>query len=244
MSHYQALVLARSGRMEQARTMWERAVAKVQQAGKRNGRDLRGRGGGMRSAFREGARAKQRARAALEFAKGRDVEYAAALALALAGDPSESQRLAADWRNGSRRIRLCNSSISPRCAPFPHSHIGRPGSGRTPATGGSLRLRDAGHGVLRQIRRALYRLCPRSGVPGGQDVAKRLRRNSKKFSIIAASFWRIRSALWRTCKWVEFVLSGEKDKARSAYQDFLTIWKDADPDIPVLKQARAEYGKL
>jgi len=32
--------------------------------------------------------------------------------------------------------------------------------------------------------------------------------------------------------------------ARAAYQDFLTFWKDADPDIPVLKQAKAEYAKL
>ena len=37
------------------------------------------------------------------------------------------------------------------------------------------------------------------------------------------------------------VLLGEKDKARSAYQDFLTLWKDADPDIPVLKQACAAW---
>ena len=40
------------------------------------------------------------------------------------------------------------------------------------------------------------------------------------------------------------VLSGDKAKARIAYQDFLTLWKDADPDIPVLKQARAEYANL
>ena len=33
-------------------------------------------------------------------------------------------------------------------------------------------------------------------------------------------------------------------KARTAYQDFLTLWKDADPDIPILKEARAEYAKL
>jgi hypothetical protein len=37
---------------------------------------------------------------------------------------------------------------------------------------------------------------------------------------------------------------GKKDKARSAYQNFLTLWKDADPDIPVLKQAKAEFAKL
>jgi hypothetical protein len=34
------------------------------------------------------------------------------------------------------------------------------------------------------------------------------------------------------------------DSVSSAYQDFLTIWKDADPDIPLLKQAKAEYAKL
>jgi len=40
------------------------------------------------------------------------------------------------------------------------------------------------------------------------------------------------------------VLAGDKAKARAAYQDFLTLWKDADPDIPVLKEAKAEYAKL
>jgi len=38
--------------------------------------------------------------------------------------------------------------------------------------------------------------------------------------------------------------SGETEKARTAYQDFLGIWKDADPDVPMLKQAKAEYAKL
>ena len=39
-------------------------------------------------------------------------------------------------------------------------------------------------------------------------------------------------------------LAGDKAKARVAYQDFLTLWKDADPDIPILKEAKAEYAKL
>jgi eukaryotic-like serine/threonine-protein kinase len=39
-------------------------------------------------------------------------------------------------------------------------------------------------------------------------------------------------------------LSGDKTKARTAYQDFLMLWKDADPDIPILKQAKAEYAVL
>ena len=40
------------------------------------------------------------------------------------------------------------------------------------------------------------------------------------------------------------VVSGDTVKARMAYQDFLALWKDADPDIPILKQAKAEYAKL
>jgi hypothetical protein len=39
-------------------------------------------------------------------------------------------------------------------------------------------------------------------------------------------------------------LSGDESKVRGAYQDFLTLWKDADPDIPILMQAKAEYAKL
>jgi eukaryotic-like serine/threonine-protein kinase len=41
-----------------------------------------------------------------------------------------------------------------------------------------------------------------------------------------------------------YAIQGDTAKARAAYQDFLTLWKDADPDIPILNQAKAEYAKL
>jgi hypothetical protein len=41
-----------------------------------------------------------------------------------------------------------------------------------------------------------------------------------------------------------YALQGDTAKARTAYQDFLTLWKDADPDIPILREAKAEYAKL
>jgi predicted Zn-dependent protease len=41
-----------------------------------------------------------------------------------------------------------------------------------------------------------------------------------------------------------YATQGDIAKARNAYQDFFTLWKDADPDIPILKQAKAEYAKL
>jgi tetratricopeptide (TPR) repeat protein len=41
-----------------------------------------------------------------------------------------------------------------------------------------------------------------------------------------------------------FALSGDKPKAKAAYEAFLTLWTDADPDVPMLKAAKAEYGRL
>ena len=41
-----------------------------------------------------------------------------------------------------------------------------------------------------------------------------------------------------------FALSGDSTKAKTAYQDFLALWKNADPDVPILKEAKAEYAKL
>jgi eukaryotic-like serine/threonine-protein kinase len=39
-------------------------------------------------------------------------------------------------------------------------------------------------------------------------------------------------------------MRGDNVKARAAYQDFLTLWKDADRDVPILEEAKAEYAKL
>jgi tetratricopeptide (TPR) repeat protein len=41
-----------------------------------------------------------------------------------------------------------------------------------------------------------------------------------------------------------YVLQGDKAKAKATYQDFFATWKDADPDVPILKEAKAEYAKL
>ncbi len=41
-----------------------------------------------------------------------------------------------------------------------------------------------------------------------------------------------------------YVLMGDTAKSRAAYNDFLTLWKDADPDIPILQQAHTEFAKV
>ena len=41
-----------------------------------------------------------------------------------------------------------------------------------------------------------------------------------------------------------YAVQGDAAKARAAFNDFFTLWKDADPDIPILKEAKSEYAKL
>jgi hypothetical protein len=41
-----------------------------------------------------------------------------------------------------------------------------------------------------------------------------------------------------------YVLAGDSKRAGGSYQEFFALWKDADPDIPILKQAKEEYAKL
>ena len=70
-------------------------------------------------------------------------------------------------------------------------------------------------------------------------------RNSRKFSIAAVIVVSDPiGALAHLQLGRALMLSSNTTKAKSAYQDFLTLWKDADADIPILKQARAEYAKL
>jgi hypothetical protein len=57
-----------------------------------------------------------------------------------------------------------------------------------------------------------------------------------------AGRWRLRVAPLGLAR--AYALSGDIANSLTAYQDFLALWKDADPDIPILKQAKAEYEKL
>ena len=94
MSHNEALVLARSGQMRNARIRWRHTIELAQQAGDREKAAIYQAAEAVCQAHCGNLdQAKQRAQAALELGKGRDVEYAAAFALALAGDASGSQRL-------------------------------------------------------------------------------------------------------------------------------------------------------
>jgi tetratricopeptide (TPR) repeat protein len=246
MSHNQALVLARSGQVRQARIMWERAVALAQQAANRERAAIYKSAEAVCEAhFGNTAEAKRSAAAALDLAKGRDVEYSAAFALALSGDGSGSQRLAEDL---AKRF--------PEDTPVQFEYL--------PTLHALFALsRKAPLDAIEQLQRALpYDLA----LPGTEFFARfgglytayirgEAYLETRQGREAAAEFQKVldhRGIVFADPIGVlahlqlgrAYVISGDMAKAKSAYQDFLTLWKNADADLPVLKQARAEYAKL
>ena len=246
MAHNQALVLARSGRMRQARTMWDRAIASAQQGGRAEMAGIYEAAEAVCEAhFGNWSAAKEHARIAVKVAKGRDLVYAAAFALQLSGEPLESQKLAADLE---KRF--------PEDTPVQFEYLP------------TLRaLSSLAHGApleaVEQLQRAvLYDLA----MPGtaffakfgglypayvrgqaylaagrGQEAAAEFQKVLNHRGIVLADPV---GTLAHLQLGRANVVSGDLTKAKSAYQDFLTICKDGDPDILVLKQAKEEYAKL
>jgi tetratricopeptide (TPR) repeat protein len=246
MSHNQALVLARSGRMREARPLWERAIASAQQAGYRETAAIYEAAAAVCEAhFGIGGAAKKRARAALELAKNRDVEYAAAFALTLSGDLSEGPRLAADLEKQFPEDTPVQFEYLPTLhALFALAH-------RAPseaverlqravpydfAIPGTAFFAKFGGLYPAYVRGEAYLAAGR-----GREAAAEFEKVLNHRGIVLADPI---GALAHLQLGRAYVASGDRIKAKSGYQNFLTLWKDADADLPVLKQARAEYAKL
>jgi tetratricopeptide (TPR) repeat protein len=246
MWHHQALVLARSGRMGQARIMWERAIALAQQAGKRETAAIYQAAEAVCEAhFGNGAAAKKGARAALELAKGRDVEYAAAFALALSGDLPESQRLAADLEKRFPEDTPVQFEYLPTLHALselahraPSAAVARLQRARPYDTAmpGTALFAKFGGLYPAYVRGEAYLAAGR-----GQEAAAEFQKVLNHRGIVLADPV---GALAHVRLGRAYALSGDNAKAKSAYEGFLTLWKDADADIPILKQAKAEYAKL
>ena len=192
--------------------------------------------------------ARQRAGRALELSKSRDVAYGAAFALAVTGDSSRSEKvtddlarrlpedtkvqfiyaptlralLALNHRQPSKAIELLQTAI-----PY---ELG------IPTEGGSEFLLGAG-GLYPAYVRGLAYLAAHQGAEAAREFQKILDHRGIFLCDPVGALAHVQ--LGRA-----YALSGDKTKAKSAYQDFVTLWKDADSDIPLLKQAQAEYANL
>ena len=208
MSHNQALVLAHSGQVRNARTMWQHAIVLAQQNGDREKAAIYQAAEAVCEAhFGNCDAAKELARAALELGKGRDVEYAAGFALALSGDNSGSQRLAEDLAKRFPEDTPVQFEYLPTLRALFALHEKAPLDAiEWLQTALPYDLAMPGTAFFAKFG-GLYPAYVRGQAYLEAGAAGRQRRNSKRSWIIAASFLPIRSARWRTCNWAEHTLS-------------------------------------
>jgi len=194
----------------------------------------------VESGNREQARAE--ANAAVKLAPNRDVRAMAALALARAGDTAGAERLAAELDKNFPLDTLVQRYW------LPTIRAGVALERKDPRRAIEL-LKVASMIELSSITASLtIFLCP-PYVRGeawimlhdGNRAAAEFQKFIDHRGVVMNFPW---GALARLGLARAYALQGDTAKARIAYRDFLTLWKDADPGIPILKEARAEYAKL
>ena len=195
--------------------------------------------------FGSAAGGRASALAVLKRSKTRDVEYGVAFALALSGEARESRVLADDLEKRFPE----DTAVKVHYLPAVRALLALNQSGPAkaieqlqPATRYELGMPPSAFqgtfGALYPIYvRGLAYLAARQGDQAVTEFKKILDHRGIVFNDPVGAVARVQLAR-------AFALSGDKMHARTAYQDFLTLWKDADPDIPILKQAKAELARL
>jgi eukaryotic-like serine/threonine-protein kinase len=238
MSNLDALVLAYSGHLEEARKMSRRATEFAQQEDYRETAALIETQSALREAFFGNvAAARQRATAALALSKSRDVQYTVAFALALSGDYSRSQTLMDDLSKRFPEDTTVRFTYMPTLGALLALKHGEPARAvELLQTAIPYEVGLLGNLYPAYVRGEAY-LAARQGQEAIAEFQKILDHRGSVLSdpIGALAHLQIGRA---------YALSGDTARAKTAYNDFLTLWKDADPDIPILKQAKAEYAKL
>jgi eukaryotic-like serine/threonine-protein kinase len=186
------------------------------------------------------AKARQKVTSAFPQAPSSDWEIMAALALARAGDSLRAQSMADDLNKRSPANTLLNVYYLPTIRAAIELNRSRPEKAvqfleaTSPYELGNPSPLNSLYPVY--VRGEAY-LAARQG----QQAAAEFQKIIDHRGIVAN--W-IFGALAHLQLGRAKAMSGDKDGAKKAYTDFLTLWKDADPDVPILKQAKTEYAKL
>jgi DNA-binding winged helix-turn-helix (wHTH) protein/tetratricopeptide (TPR) repeat protein len=234
----QANTEAWHGRWKDARQLTRRAMSSAEQNEAREtaaGYEARMALGEVESGMREEARSD--AYAAIKLASNRDVLERVALTLALAGDTAAAEKLAAELDRTFPLDTLVQRYRLPAItAAVALQHKDAKRAVELLQVTSPIELGDNGEPFPIYLRGEAY-LMLHDGNAAAAEFQKFIDHRGRVGNFPWGALARLQLA--RAC-----ALSGDKTKAKIAYQDFLTLWKNADPDIPALKQAKAEYAKL
>ena len=235
---------AYSGQVRRARALSRRGVDLARQGGRVERAAQDQAGSAIReSLFGNAAEARSEAEAALRLSKGGVVEYGAAFALALSGEPSQAETLAADIERRfpeDTTFRFAYVPVLRALVALSRQQPARAIAELEPAAYdlASLAGHEGFNGSLYTVYvRGLAYLEQRKGMEAAAEFEKVLNhRGTVVYDPIGAvSRWRLGQA---------YALAGDAQRSKAAYDDFLALWKNADPDIPILKNIRSERVAL
>ncbi len=244
-SHAQSSVSAYFGRLQQAGDMSRLAVELARQGNQNERAAMYEAAAAVREAFFGNvAEARKGAAAAKELSTGRDVEWGVALAFALSGDFTRSQALASDLEKRFPADMYITRIYVPilRALFALHQRDAQKAMDLLQtAAPFDLAIPGSWSGFFGNLYPVYFRgmahLSARRGSDAAAEFQKILGHPGVMFSDPAGAMARLQLAR-------AWAMAGEKAKAKAAYQDFIAFWKDADPAVPILKQAMAEYAKL
>jgi tetratricopeptide (TPR) repeat protein len=248
-SHIEALALARSGRLQDARRMAAVAVQIAQKSGGRERAGIFEAATAVWEAFYGNVpAARQSATRVLELARGgREVDYAAAFALALSGDLPQSRALAQALAREFPEDTSVQFMYLPTLRALFSLNTPTPDAAAAIQALQTASRYDLALGRVGFIGRfgGLYPIYVRGmAYLAARQSAKAVGEFQRILDHRSIVLVDPMDAMARLQLGRALALSGDIMKAKSAYNDLFTLWKDADPDIPVVRKARAEYARL
>ena len=246
MSLRQALVLFYRGRAREARGVLRRSMTEAELGSQNERAALWQASTAVREAWLGNfSQAKQAAHTAMQIVPSREVQYGAALAFGLAGETATAQKITHN---------LASEYPQDTCVQFNYLPVlrARLALSRADSLSALEALQIAAPyedgitwSVASGLFGAMYPVYLRGEAYLAQKHGKKAAFEFQKIldhrGIVVADPI---GALARLQLGRAWSMEGDYQKAQSAYEDFLALWKDADPNIPVLIQAKAEYQKL
>jgi eukaryotic-like serine/threonine-protein kinase len=229
------------GRLSKARDYSRRAVDSAVRADSKETSALWQANAALREAeWGDTASAKQGVKAALALSPGRDVKEVAALALARIGDTPQATALVGELQKSYASNALLKLYWLPTINAAIELNQGNSSQALVSLEAAAPYELQTGTTINylypAYVRGQAY-LLAHNGTAAAAEFQKLLDHRGIVLNFVTGSLAHLQ--LGRAC-----AMAGDTTKAKSAYQDFFTLWKDADPDIPILKEAKAEYAKL
>jgi tetratricopeptide (TPR) repeat protein len=241
--YYEAATAAYFGHFTQAREYTRRAADFAKKVDKKQSAAIYVADAAIREALvGNSTLAREQAKSALAISGGKDVEAMCAIALGLAGDSASATQLANGLDKRFPQDTITQSNLLPTIRSAIELHEGNSAKAiQTLAAAAPYELGitalDAGTSLYPVYMRGEAYLAAKQGSAAAAEFQKILDHPGVVQNELIG-------ALAYLGQGRAYTLSGDTNRAHAAYQEFFALWKDADPNIPILREAKTEYAKL